>query len=164
VQITRTDEKTVLLSGLDSLLSELLRRIPKSADPGDNAAARARLYSPPTHDRRDRDFLSDWREFVEPELAKVFLSSIEIIERDLKKLRVDLGTGESVIAVATQDLDAWIHGLNQARLALAARHQFTEEDMERSMPLDGNPRALALLQVRFYGILQELFLRELNGD
>jgi hypothetical protein len=92
------------------------------------------------------------------------MSSIEVIERDLEKLRVDKGTGESALPVAASNLEAWIHGLNQARLALAARHDFTDEDMERTLPLGGDPRALALLQVRFYGILQELFLRELNGD
>jgi hypothetical protein len=164
VQITRPDEKTVLLSRLDALLSELLRRVPQSADPGDNAAARARLFSAPTHDRKEKEFLSDWQDYIEPELAKLFMSSIEVIDRDLKKLRIDKTTGEATLALAASHLEAWIHGLNQARLALAARHDFSDEDMERSLPVGGDPRALALLQVRFYGILQELFLRELNGD
>jgi hypothetical protein len=164
VQITRPDEKTVLLSRLDRLLSDLLRRVPESANPGDNAAARERLFSPPTHDRKEKDMLSDWRDYVEPELAKLFLSSIEVIERDLKKLRVDKVTGEAALSLPASHLEAWIHGLNQARLALAARHNFAEQDMERSLPLGGDPRALALLQVRFYGIVQELFLRELDGS
>ena len=164
MQITRPDEKTVLLSRLDALLSELLRRVPQSADPGDSAAARERLFSAPTHDGQEEELLSDWRDYIEPELAKLFLSSLEVIERDLKKLRIDKATGEATLSLAASHLDAWIHGLNQARLALSARYDFTDEDMERSLPLGGDPRALALLQVRFYGILQELFLRELEGD
>jgi hypothetical protein len=164
VQITRPDEKTVLLSRLDALLSELLRRVPQSADPGDNAAARERLFSAPTHDRKEKEFLSDWSDYIEPELAKLFLSSLEVIERDLKRLRIDKVTGEATLSLAASHLEAWIHGLNQARLALSARYDFTDEDMDRSLPIGGDPRALALLQVRFYGILQELFLRELEGD
>ena len=164
MQITRPDEKTVLLSHLDALLSELLRQVPQSADPGDNAAARARLFSLPTHDKAEGEMLEDWREYVEPELAKLFLSSIEIIQADLKKLRVDQMSGDATLSISAAHLDNWVHGLNQARLALSARHDFTEEDMERSLPISGDPRALALLQIRFYGILQELFLRELEPD
>jgi hypothetical protein len=164
VQITRPDEKTVLLSRLDALLSELLRRIPKSADPGDNAAARARLFSQPTHDLGEKELLTDWREFVEPELARLFLSALEVIEGDLQKLRVDKMSGEATLSIAASHLENWIHGLNQARLALSARYEFSEQEMEHTLPLSGDPRAMALLQIRFYGILQELFLRELEVD
>jgi len=163
VQITRPDEKTVLLSRLDPLLIELLRRIPKSADPGDSAAARKRLFSAPSHDPAETGLTEDWREYVEPELQRLFLSAIEMVEGDLKTLRFDPPDGEGALPIPTSHLESWVHGLNQARLALAARHDFSEEEMEDSLPLDGSPRALALLQIRFYGFLQELFLRELEG-
>lgn len=162
MQISRPDGKTVLLSRLDALLSELLRRIPQSADPGDNAAARARLFSQPTHDQREAELIEDWREYVEPELARIFLSALEVIEKDLGKLVIDHASGEGALSIAVSHLESWIHGLNQARLALTARYDLGEEEMDRSLPLDGDPRALALLQVRFYGIMQELFLRELE--
>ena len=164
MQITRPDEQTVLLSQLDALLSELLRRIPQSADPGDNAAARARLFSLPTHDEEETDLIEDWRQYVEPELARLFLSSLEVIDGDLRKMHVDQMSGDATLSIATGNLESWIHGLNQARLALNARYEFSEDDMESTLPLGGDPRALALLQIRFYGILQELFLRELEGE
>jgi hypothetical protein len=59
-------------------------------------------------------------------------------------------------------LEAWIHALNQARLALSARFGFTERDMEDAIPIEGDQRALALFQVHFYGFLQECFLRQLE--
>lgn len=164
MQITRPDEKTVRLSQLDALLTELLRRIPDSADPGDSAAARARLFSAPTHDEGEAELVEDWRCYIAPELEKLFQSAVEVIAGDLKKLRVEKMAGEAALSIPADHLESWIHGLNQARLALAAHHDFTEEDMEGGLPLGGDPRSLALLQVRFYGILQELFLRELEGD
>ena len=78
-------------------------------------------------------------------------------------MRTEETDGVSALAIPIKHLESWIHGLNQARLALAARHSFTEEDMDRILPLAGDPHSLALLQVRFYGILQELFLQELEA-
>jgi len=164
VQITRPDKKTILLSRLDALLCQLLRRIAQSADPGDSAAARARLYSAPTHDRDEADLIEDWRDYIEPELARLFLSALGVIESDLLTLRIDKKSGEGALSIPFQHLENWVHGLNQARLALAARYDFSEAEMEHPLPLDGEPRALALLQIRFYGLLQELFLRALEGD
>ncbi len=164
MQISRPDAQTVLLSRLDALLIELLRRIPASADPGDSAAAHARLFSAPTHDPAEGELLEDWRDYIEPELAKLFLTTREVIENDVQALRTEKKSGEASLPIPTSNLESWIHGLNQARLALAARYDFSDEEMERTLPLDGDPRSLALLQIRFYGILQELFLRELEGD
>ena len=59
-------------------------------------------------------------------------------------------------------LEAWIHALNQARLALAARHDFSERELEREIPAEGDDRAFALFQIHFYGLLQEFFLRQLD--
>jgi hypothetical protein len=164
VQISRPDEKTVRLSRLDEILSELLRRIPQSADPGDNAAARARLFSAPSHEQTESELVEDWRQYVEPELRRLFLTTLEVIEGDLQNLHIDNGSGEASLAIPVRHLERWVHGLNQARLALAARHDFSEREMERLLPPGNDPRAEALLQVRFYGLLQELFLRELEGD
>jgi hypothetical protein len=63
-----------------------------------------------------------------------------------------------------QHADAWLNALNQARLAIAARCNFTETELcdhERS-PI-GSRRDLSLFQVNFYGFLQEFILREAGG-
>jgi hypothetical protein len=164
VEISRPDEKNVLLSQLDQLLSELLRRIVCGADPSGNEAARNRLFSAPSQDAGEAELIEDWRSYVEPELQRLFQSSLEVIERDVKTLRTDKKSGVATLTIPVGHLEAWIHGLNQARLALAARYAFDENDLDRILPLSGDDRSYALLQVRFYGILQELFLRELEGD
>lgn len=146
------------------MLCELLRRVPEGADPGDNAAARSRLFSAPSHEPAEGELVEDWRQYVEPELRRLFLTTLEVIEGDLQKLQIDKRNGEGSLVIPLRHLESWVHGLNQARLALAARYDFSEREMERLLPPGSDPRARALLQVRFYGLLQELFLRELEGD
>lgn len=163
MQLSRPDPETLLLSDLDALLIDLLRRISRSADPSDSDAARARLFSAPTHDAEDANLLDDWSHYVEPELAQLFQSTLQVIDADLRELKASKSGGRGTLAIPVAHLEQWVHGLNQARLALAARHDFGDEDMEHPLPKAGDDRAFALLQMRFYGLLQEIFLRELEG-
>jgi hypothetical protein len=163
VEISRPNETTILLAGIDPMLADFLRRIPSSADPGDNEAAKARIFSKPTEDPEEDRFAEDWQEFVEPELAKLFQSALEVIDGDLKKLRPDMGTGQAAISIPSDHLESWIHGLNQARLVLTERHELHEEDLERVPSLAGDPRSMLLLQLHFYAEMQFIFLRLLEG-
>ena len=164
MQISRLDGQTLQISQLDPLLGELLRRVVASADPAGSATAQERLFSKPSDDPEETTLIEDWREYVEPELRHIFQSALEVIDGDLMKMRAEGASGGSTLTIPMIHLESWIHGLNQARLALSARHAFTEDDMDRILPLGGDPHSLALLQVRFYGILQELFLQELDAD
>jgi len=164
VQISRLDEQTLQISQLDPLLGELLHRVVASADPTGSAAAQERLFSKPSEDPEESGFIEDWQEYVKPELRHLFQSALEVISGDLGRMRAEGSEGGSTLTIPMSHVESWIHGLNQARLALSARHAFTEEDMDRILPLAGDPHSLALLQVRFYGILQELFLQELDDD
>src|SRR5690606_35522168 len=104
----------------------------------------------------------EWKEFVVPEMRDRFQSAIDTVRDDLSGFP-ESGTGDEFSLVfPTAHLEAWIHSLNQARLALAARYEITEEDME-SIPMSGDARALALFQIHFYGYLQERFLAELES-
>jgi hypothetical protein len=60
--------------------------------------------------------------------------------------------------------DAWLNALNQARLAIAAIYQFSDNELcdHYRSPL-GSRRDLSLFQVNFYGFLQEFILREIEG-
>ena len=71
-------------------------------------------------------------------------------------------TGDNALRIPVKNLEAWIHTLNQARLAIAARYDFSERDMDKRMSLDGGARSLALFQIHFYGVLQECFLQQLD--
>jgi len=160
--VIRLDEQTIAIGELDLLGVELLAQIPVSAEPADNVEAHDRLFPSPTGGR-DRTLDRDWENYVEPGLRELFQSSLQIIEEDLAEFPPDQPADHYTLTLPIRHLEAWIHGLNQARLAIAARYGFTEEDMEGRMPISGDTRAFGLFQVHVYGFLQECFLREL-GD
>lgn len=159
MEISRPNETTILLARIDPVIADLLRRVVASADPGDDKRARERIFSAPTADEEEEDFKEDWREFVEPELARLFQSAIEIVDGDLKKMHVDTNTGESALRIPSDHLEMWVRGLNQARLVLSEKHKLHEEDFDAQQMAPGDPRALLLLQMHLYAQLQLLFLR-----
>jgi hypothetical protein len=162
VEISRLNESTFLIGRIDPVLAELMRRIVTSADPGDNEQAQARVFSSPTEDAAEERFFEDWQEFVQPELAKLFQSSLEVVENDLKKMHTHPATGEATLSLPSDHLEAWIHGLNQARLVLTERFQLQEEDLDAEQPSSSDPRSFLRLQLHMYAYLQELFLRMLE--
>lgn len=161
MKIQRLDATTIALEEIDGLIGELLRQIPASADPSGSEAATERLFPSPT-EGLDPEADEEWREYVEPGLRELFLDAISIVRDDLKDLPGKASHGPRVLKLPVKHLEAWIHALNQARLALAARHGFTERELEREIPSEGGERAFALFQIHFYGLLQEFFLRQLE--
>jgi len=163
VEISRPNETTILIARIDPVIAELLRRIIPSADPGDNERARARIFSAPTSDPEEDRFAEDWQEYIEPGLAKLFQSALEVIEGDLKHLHPDPATGEATVSIPSDHLEQWIHGLNQARLVLSERYKLNEDDVDPETLPASDPRAFLLLQMHLYAQLQLLFLRLLDG-
>ncbi len=161
MKIQRLDEKTIALEEIDGLIAELLRQIPANADPTGSDAATERLF-PSLTEGREPEADADWREYVEPGLRELFLDAVSVVREDLKDFPSKPGAGARELQLPVKHLDAWIHALNQARLALAARHEFTEHELEREIPTEGGARAFALFQIHFYGLLQEFFLRQLE--
>ena len=159
--IERPDEQTVALRDLDLLCCELLHQIGIAADPGDSIAARDRLFSSPTGGR-EPELDADWKEYVEPGLAHLFRSALDVVKQDLRDFPPATPADDYTLHIPVKHLESWIHALNQARLAIAARHDFTQREMDDKVPLSGDTRAFALFQVYFYGILQEWFLAELE--
>lgn len=157
MKIHRLDPKTVALEEIDGFISDLLRKIPANADPSGSDAALARLFPSPTNGE-EPGIDTDWRELIEPELRELFLDATGIVQDDLKNLTPN----SSTLRIPVKHLDGWIHALNQARLSLAARHEFSDKELEREIPLEGTERAFALFQIHFYGLLQEFFLRQLD--
>ena len=113
--------------------------------------------------RREPDFEQDWKNYVEPDLRSLFRSTQEIVEGDLKRFDPDESGDSSTLRIPVKNLEAWIHTLNQARLAIAARYDFTDKEMEKQLSLGSGARSLALFQVHFYGFLQECFLQQLDA-
>ncbi len=154
MKIHRLDKKTIVLEEIDTFISDLLRKIPESADPSGSESATARLFPPPTGGR-DREADEEWQEYIEPGLRELFEDNVAVVAEDLKSLERN-----GSIRVPVRHLDAWIHTLNQARLALAARHEFTDKELDREAAMEDGERAMVLFQVHFYGLLQEFLLRQ----
>ena len=158
----RNDE--IEISELDPFLAELLRQIPASADPGGAPAAEQRLFSPPAHDNQAK-ICAEWKLYVEPELRRLFQTATETVASDLEQLNGN----EKILAnrtlrIPSKHSDAWLSALNQARLVIAAKHNFTDGELSDHFrsPI-GSRRDLSLFQVNFYGFLQEFILREVEG-
>jgi len=161
MRIQRLDEENIALEEIDSVVVDLLLKIPASADPTGSDAATARLFPQPTAGR-EPEADEEWREYVEPDLRELFRDAVGVVADDLKHLSPG-GAGElRKLNIPVSHLDAWIHALNQARLALAARHEFTDRELEREMALEGGARSFVLFQIHFYGLLQEFFLRQVE--
>ena len=100
--------------------------------------------------------------YVEPELRRLFQSATETVAGDLEQLNGDEKTlATRTLRIPAKHSDAWLSALNQARLVIAVKNNFTENDLNDHFrsPI-GSRRDLSLFQVNFYGFLQEFILRE----
>jgi len=163
MEIRRRNDQ-IELSELDPFLAELLRQIPTSADPSGVPAAEQRLFSPPTTGKQT-DMCAEWKMYVEPELRRLFQTATETVAADLEQLNSnEKRFANRALRIPCKHADAWLSALNQARLVIAAKNNFTENELNDQFrsPI-GSRRDLSLFQVNFYGFLQEFILRELES-
>ncbi len=153
------------ISEIDPFLAELLRQIPASTNPESVPAAEERLFSPPAGPN-EKEFCAEWKVYVEPELRRIFQSATETVQNDLKQLSEnEKPFANSSLRIPHAHSEAWLNALNQARLAIAAKYDFSEAELcdHYRSPI-GSRRDLSLFQVNFYGFLQEFILREMNCE
>jgi len=143
---------------------ELLRQIPASANPEGLEAAEQRLFSSPTNGK-EPEICAEWKLYVEPELRRLFQTATETVAADLEQLNGnEKKLGNRTLCIPSKHADAWLNALNQARLVIAAKYNFTDGELgEHFRSPIGSRRDLSLFQVNFYGFLQEFILRELDG-
>jgi len=151
------------ITEIDPFLAELLRQIPASTKSESSPAAEARLFSSPAGPN-EKELCAEWKVYVEPELRRHFQSATEVVEADLGQLRQnDKPFANGTLRIPHEHSEAWLNTLNQARLAIAAKYDFTEAELcdHYRSPI-GSRRDLSLFQVNFYGFLQEFILREMD--
>ena len=160
MEISRKGE-ALQISDLDPFLAELLRQIPASTSSEGAPDAEARLFSRPS---AEPEICTEWKNYVEPELRRLFRSSTQTVAEDLAQLN---GNEKSLrnrgLTIPFEHADAWLNALNQARLVIAEKNKFSDEELndhDRS-PI-GSRRDLSLFQINFYGFLQEFILREME--
>ncbi|MBA2586689.1 MAG: DUF2017 family protein [Chthoniobacterales bacterium] len=151
------------LRDLDPFLAELLRQIPASTKAEGVESAERRLFSEPAA-ASEKELCAEWKVYVQPELRRLFGNATGIVIADLEQLASnEKPFANCTLRIPTRNGEAWLNALNQARLAIAAKFDFTESELSdhyRS-PL-GSRRDLSLFQVNFYGFLQEWILREVD--
>lgn len=151
------------ISDIDPFLAELLRQIPVSTRPEAVPAAEERLYSPPALPD-EKELCAEWKVYVEPELRRLFKTATQTVESDLRQLgETEKPFANCSLRIPREHSEAWLNALNQARLAIAAKYDFTEAELcdHYRSPI-GSRRDLSLFQVNFYGFLQEFILREME--
>ena len=150
----RRDEDGWHFAEMDLFVAELLRNLPVCAA-ADDDAARMRIFSSPTGGADEQED-QDWSENVTPELREIFQGNVDTVRDDLARLKTE---GEaSSLSIPITNARAWVHTLNQARLALGAKHGVTEDDIEARRKVSDNAKAFALMQIDFYGMLLGLLL------
>jgi len=160
VEISRLDADTISIARVDTFLLELFRGIPAAAEPGGSGPANDRIFSSPSADPAS-NFQAEWKEYVEPGLRHLFLSATQTVKDDLARFERTPGAEPTyALSIPRKHLDAWLNCLNQARLVIAARNNFTETDLNEEFSIFAEtPRDFSLFQIHFYGLLQESFLR-----
>lgn len=173
------ENKPVVFEEIEPFFLDLLCRLPAFADPGEDPAAKARLYSAPMARGMDGDeFNEDWERYVEPEIRSLFRTAQQTVELDLSSLPDVSGedlveSGDPAAFVPTshrleipfKHAEAWLSVLNQARLVIASRRGFGERDLDEDMsfpPL--TERDTDLFRIHFYDFVQQVILRELGYD
>jgi len=151
------------ISEIDPFLAELLRQIPESTSTESAPAAERRIFSAPAAPN-ERELCAEWKIYVEPELRCHFQGAREVVARDLGQLgEKEKPFANMSLRIPRDHSEAWLNTLNQARLAIAAKYDFTEAELcdHYRSPI-GSRRDLSLFQVNFYGFLQEFILREME--
>jgi Domain of unknown function (DUF2017) len=151
------------ISELDPFLAELLRQIPTCANPEGAPAAEQRIFSPPANGP-ETELCAEWKMYVEPELRRLFQTATQTVAADLEQLNGnEKSLANRALRIPAKHADAWLSALNQARLVIATKNNFTETELNDHVrsPI-GSRRDLSLFQVNFYGFLQEFILREME--
>jgi hypothetical protein len=161
--IRRLKEDSIELTDIEPIEVELLRQIPGICDGGSDSRSESRLFSSPT-DSSEAQFLNDWAEYVRPELRHLFLSSRNTVKEDLEKLSLLPGRLGRLVLPRIHG-DAWLNALNQARLILATKFNFSDRELSmHEAPKWLSRRDLVLQQINFYAEIQERIIDAIEPE
>jgi len=161
MMIRRWKDKSIEFSRIESIEAELLKQVPAAGDPEGEEKAEERLFPSPTS-QGTPGMAKDWDEFVRPELRHLFLSARKLVEEDLAAMTRRPGKISHLVVPLTH-ADSWLNALNQARLVLATKYDFTEAELSfNHTPKTFSRRDLVLLQINFYAAVQERLIEILE--
>ncbi len=133
--VSITEEEAELLRSIPGELSSVLSA---PADPNDPVSERLfpRAYLDPTEEGAERE----WQELVRPELVRERLASLERLTKSLERGQAREGRVE--VELDSDEAQAWLGALNDARLALGTRLGVTE-DLDYDSVDEDHPDAAA---------------------
>jgi hypothetical protein len=122
-----------------------------------DASADERLF--PESYPGDAEKEREWRQLGRPDLEALLLTRRELIERDLATLAPEAERLAFRLEIAAAHRNAWLTGLNAARLALAASHGIESQHMEH----DGDDETpddlrLVLMEIHLLGDIQAMLV------
>jgi Domain of unknown function (DUF2017) len=159
--IRKWKKKAIEFSRIEQIEAELLKQVPPCCEMDEGSGAESRIFPPPA-DAAEAELLRDWEEYVRPELRHLFRSAKETVEADLDLLKMKVGRlGRFVVPL--EHGESWLNALNQARLILAAKFEFSESELSAfDLPRTFSQRELVLQQINFYAAIQERIIEILN--
>lgn len=104
---------------------------------------------------------SMWEEIVQPELETEFSKQRKTI---VDAVRQAQEAGEDELVIEQADADAWYGALNQARLAIEAKHQFGPRELHDLDELKDPEMRSAYFRNDFYCSVQSLLLEYVMVD
>ena len=157
LELKRLPDGRLCLSGIDDSWQWVLARVPELLAANQPPAVHERLLTDPSNNAAIN---RDWREFVVPELEALWKASHELMAADLTRLETDPDQPNCArITFPESHAAAWISAINQARLALGARWNVTEADMNRPLwKLGSNQREHDILLIHLLASVLQLLI------
>ena len=138
----------------------------------------------------EEEFIEDWQEFVQPDLAAAFESDRSKVATDLESAEMsdppEIGLPENAspeqiamlekfrsltwrkLTISLDHVEPWYSALNQARLMMNEKHELAEDEARfmgnviRETDDGMEPdRALLMTQYEFYSIVQSILIDQL---
>jgi len=101
--------------------------------------------------------VSDWLEYIVPELEETFHGHLAHLAAAISAARFEAAGGPGPLWITPDDAFHWYSALNQARLALEERFGFGPQELIDPAELPSDMRS-AFLRSHFYCTIQSLLL------
>lgn len=99
----------------------------------------------------------DWEELVMPDLRETFEGQVGEVGRAIEVAARAAAEGPGQVFIEKEDGEAWFGALNQARLALHSRYDFSDD--EPDVVAMSEAKRSAFFRYQFYMVIQDLLLK-----